>query len=402
MKMITRAIGKYSHFVSHHPYPILAVVIIVSIAAVIGSSMVGTKFLETRDIIPERLEVIQGFNLFIDSFGSDDTLMIAIELDPTYTGSNEPRDIRDPEVISFINLLTASVDAHERVESASSISSLIKDLNQGSLPQSKRDIVNLVADNPFAEQFISQDYDMAIINMRLVDVDNQDDLFEVVNDMIVIIEQLPKPAGLDVNIAGELAVGPVVNDLVAPDIENTMSAAFLGIIIISFLLFFSIRYGATPIAVILFGILWATGYLGFIGLGLSAETSGTMSMIMGIGIDFGIQMTTRFRDERKKLEARLAMEKTMNAVFVPMLTTTLAALIGFSAMSWGQLTFFGEFGTILSYGVTASFLAGITIVPVILVLGDGISVRFGRKFGRFRKRLRKRRNASKTKKEVIK
>lgn len=406
--MINRAIGKYSHTVSYHPYPVLVLVMAVSIAAIIGSSMVSTKYMETRDIIPEHLEVIKGFNLFIDSFGSDDTLMVSVELDPDYSGSDEPRDIRDPDVISYINLLTASVQSHERVQSAGSISSLLRELNQGKLPQSRREIIKLTADNPFAEQYISRDYQMSIINMGLVDVDNQDDLFDLVNDIIDIVDQTPRPAGLDVNVAGDLAVGPIVTELVAPDIENTMSAALIGIIVISFLLFFSIRYGATPIAVILFGLIWATGYLGFIGMGLSAETSGTMSMIMGIGIDFGIQMTTRFRDERKKLEARPAMEKTMNAVFVPMLTTTLAALIGFSAMSWGQLTFFGEFGNILSYGVTASFLAGITIVPVILVLGDGLCVKCSRRYRIFRGRRRKRsstsrrNDSSKGNKEVIK
>ena len=58
---------------------------------------------------------------------------------------------------------------------------------------------------------------------------------------------------------------------------------------------------------------------------------------------------------------------------IPMLTTTLAALVGFKAMSLGELTMMGELGTIMSYGIAASFLAAITIIPAILVVGERLS-----------------------------
>jgi predicted RND superfamily exporter protein len=51
-----------------------------------------------------------------------------------------------------------------------------------------------------------------------------------------------------------------------------------------------------------------------------------------------------------------------------MATTTLAALIGFNAMGMGELSFVGELGSIMSYGVTACFLVAITLIPSILVL----------------------------------
>src|SRR5450756_404718 len=95
-------------------------------------------------------------------------------------------------------------------------------------------------------------------------------------------------------------------------------------------------------------------------------------MIMGIGIDFGIQLVTRYRLELQNLSTlnghhpqfqlgpREAMEVTLNNVIIPMLTTTLAALIGFQAMTLGRLTFLGDMGTMMSYGVAASMIAAIT------------------------------------------
>jgi len=63
-----------------------------------------------------------------------------------------------------------------------------------------------------------------------------------------------------------------------------------------------------------------------------------------------------------------------------MLTTTLAALIGFQAMSLGKLTFLGDMGTIMSYGVAASMVAAITIVPALVIIIDTTDIRKHMKF----------------------
>ena len=69
------------------------------------------------------------------------------------------------------------------------------------------------------------------------------------------------------------------------------------------------------------------------------------------------------------------MAVTLNNVIVPMLTTTLAALIGFQAMSLGKLTFLGDMGTIMSYGVAASMVAAITIVPALIIIFDTVDLK---------------------------
>ena len=119
---------------------------------------------------------------------------------------------------------------------------------------------------------------------------------------------------------------------------------------------------------ILFGVIWALGFTSLIGMGISPVTSGVISMIMGIGIDFGIQVINRFKQEMIEYDKKEAMRRTINGVFMPMLTTTLAALIGFRAMSLGELKMMGEMGTIMSFGVAFCMLAAITIVPSLLVL----------------------------------
>jgi len=102
-------------------------------------------------------------------------------------------------------------------------------------------------------------------------------------------------------------------------------------------------------------------------------TSGVISMTIGIGIDFGIQIVTRYLQERRgKKSPEESMKGTLEYAFLPMTTTTLSALIGFRAMSMGELTFLEELGNIMSYGITACFLVALTAVPSIIVLSERI------------------------------
>lgn len=64
-----------------------------------------------------------------------------------------------------------------------------------------------------------------------------------------------------------------------------------------------------------------------------------IAMVMGIDIDFGMQIVTRFRQELRENDVENALTMTLSNVIKPMTITTIVILIGFRAMSSGKLTF---------------------------------------------------------------
>ncbi len=359
-------IKKYSSFVSHHPFIILALVAVVSVAAFMFASNVGTKSMDNSDMLPEDYEVITAFEILGDNFGGDASAMIVIEIDPKYPASGEPRDVRTRDIIEYMNIIGKMADTVESITAVNSPATLLKSQNNGFLPKSRREIIEMTS-NPSYNSYISSDYEIALIRLSLSDDYSG---AELVDELEAIINQVEKPAGTIVNLAGETVADPIIEEQIGPDMGRTSQISLLGIIIVLVLLFRSIKYSLTPLSVIAIGVLWAFGYLGLRGLSLSSATSGVISMIMGIGIDFGIQTITRFRHELKDKNPEKAMETTMNGVFMPMATTTLSALIGFRAMSMGELSMMGEFGDIMSYGITACFFAAITVVPALMVVAE--------------------------------
>jgi predicted RND superfamily exporter protein len=156
--------------------------------------------------------------------------------------------------------------------------------------------------------------------------------------------------------------------MIGPETGMLTMLSFIGILLLVFLIFVSIKYGLISMIPIGFGTLWFFGLVGFVGWSMTSELVGIFSMVMGVGVDFGIQLVTRFRLEVKEHEIEKAMKITVKNVFVPMITTTLAIVAGFKALSFGQLTLLAKMGDMLGLGVLTSFIAAMTVLPGVLLL----------------------------------
>ncbi len=366
MNPIQKAIDGYSKFVSTHLTLMIVIVVAITLVASYYSSTITTEHMEYRSMLPEDVDTINALFTIEDNFGGTETAMIAIEIDPSYAGSSESRDIRDPEVLEYIDKLTQLSKTIDDVESVSSATTIMREANNGNLLKSQAEIDNFISSNPQLSQYISSDYQMALIKLKLRD---DFDFKMILKDIQDTISQVPKKEGLTISPAGQALTIAAVSNEIGPDIAKTSQVSMIGIILILLLLFRSIVFGLTPLSTIIVGVVWAFGYLGLMGFGINSLTSGTISMIMGVGIDFGIQIVNRYKEELQNTDdEEKAMEATLSNVIAPMGTTTIATLIGFTAMSFGQLSVMKELGNILSYGITTCFFAAITIVPVLLIL----------------------------------
>jgi predicted RND superfamily exporter protein len=382
--MSNKIIELYSNFITKFPVLVLVIMLLVSVFAIQMAGTIKTKKSDTKSMLPQDAEAIKTLNSIENEFGSTNIVSFAVEMDPLYTGSDEVRDVRDPRVIQYTDQLSQLALHTDNVIDVTSPASVLKSVNGGLLPQSSRDIQELSNKNGLLDRYISKDYTLALVTIRTTD---DVDLSKLEPELEKILQQVPKPPGIMASIGGSVMESQIMQTAIAPDMAKTSLYSLVGILIIVLVLFRSIKYGFTPMTTIIFGTLWTMGYVGLIQMGLSSTTSGVTSMIMGIGIDFGIQLVTRYRLELQNLSTlnehhpqfqlgpREAMTVTLNNVIIPMLTTTLAALIGFQAMSLGRLTFLGDMGTMMSYGVAASMIAAITIVPAIILIIDTMNMK---------------------------
>ncbi len=371
--MIKKLLERYSGFVTSRPFTVLVLMLLVSAFAIQMAGTIETKKSDIKSMLPQDVDAINTLNSIENEFGSTNNVFFAVEIDPAHRGSDEVRDVRDPRVLRYIDQLTELAQHTEDVIDVTGAASVLKNINGGRLPRSVREVQELSDKNGLLNGYVSRDYTLALVRIRTTD---DADLKALEVELNKIITEIPEPPGITASLGGNAMESTVMEKSIGPDMAKTSLYSLVGILVIILLLFRSIKYGFTPMTTIVFGTLWAMGYVGLIGMGLSSQTSGVLSMIMGIGIDFGIQVVTRYRFElQEQLSPEKAMAVSLNNVIIPMSTTTLAALIGFQAMSLGKLTFLGDMGTIMSYGVAASMFAAITVVPALIIIIDNMDTK---------------------------
>ena len=393
MNFLKKPLEKYSNFVSHRPFLVLLIVLILIVGSFYFLQKIDYISADTSDMVPDTYDVVKAYNILEDTFGSHSSIMIAIQVDREYLNSNEVTDVRDSRVIRYEDILSKYIDGLEYIESVNSSATVLRTLNNNILPKTQLEINKIIFENKqMFSSYISSDYTMSIISMSLTDNFTDDDAKQLVDDLESVINGIDRPVGITSNVAGAVASHPIMLEEIGPDMQKTSMFSVYGIVIILLFIFVfgevvsafrnkkdkklvkvwdifaSIRFGVIPLTTIIIGVVWTFGYLGLIKMGVSSITSGVVSMIMGIGIDFGIQIVMRFRSELKENVPEKAMYVTLINVFIPMATTTIAALIGFKAMSMGELSMVKDLGSMMSYGVTACFLAAITAVPAMLVI----------------------------------
>jgi hopanoid biosynthesis associated RND transporter like protein HpnN len=92
-------------------------------------------------------------------------------------------------------------------------------------------------------------------------------------------------------------------------------------------------------------------------------------LFVGLGVDFGIQFSVRYRSERfKSNDLQLALETAAEHVAVPLSLAAMATAAGFLSFLPTDYKGVSELGEIAGVGMLVAFLTSITVLPALLRL----------------------------------
>ncbi len=174
------ALKRYARFLASHPFFVLAIFLIFTVFMGYHASMVGGGGISYEEILPEDVNVVDTLELIEDQFGSSvSRTTITVETEPRYAKSDEIRDVRDPEVLRYVDLLAERTKLVYGIVDANSAADVIKEANGGRIPSSLRSVKSRLKKNEVAEQrirnFISDDYSMTVVRLNLLkDIDAEE------------------------------------------------------------------------------------------------------------------------------------------------------------------------------------------------------------------------------------
>ncbi len=147
----------------------------------------------------------------------------------------------------------------------------------------------------------------------------------------------------------------------------TLALIAIAIMTVILLVLFNVRWRLLPLGIVLIGIIWAFGVAGYLGVPLTIVTISGLPVMLGIGIDYAIQMHARVEEEVVVDRAPHPIQETSRNLGPALLVVTFDAIFAFTALRWAKVPMLREFGLLLIIGVAAICLN--SILGTLAILG---------------------------------
>jgi hydrophobe/amphiphile efflux-3 (HAE3) family protein len=170
-----------------------------------------------------------------------------------------------------------------------------------------------------------------------------------------------------------------INDYLRGGMLTLGGIAVVAMVVI-LLLFFAVRWRLLPLAVVLVGIVWAFGLAGYLGLPLTLVTIAGLPVMLGIGIDYAIQMHSRIEEEVVIDSSPHPIQEAARGLGPGLLVVTFDAVFAFLAIQISQVPMVRDFGWLLTIGIVAICISSIVNPLAILGIREFRSPTKGRDF----------------------
>jgi hydrophobe/amphiphile efflux-3 (HAE3) family protein len=162
----------------------------------------------------------------------------------------------------------------------------------------------------------------------------------------------------------------------------TLGALAVGIMVVILWLLFKVRWRLLPLAVILVGLVWAFGLAGYLGIPLSVVTIAGLPVMLGVGIDYAIQMHSRVEEEVVIDRAAHPIQEASVNLGPALLVVTFDAVFAFLALRFARVPMIRDFGLLLAVGIAVICVASIVLPLAALGIREYRSPTKGKDFSR--------------------
>ncbi|MGE4191108.1 MAG: RND family transporter [Thermoanaerobaculia bacterium] len=148
--------------------------------------------------------------------------------------------------------------------------------------------------------------------------------------------------------------------------RDAIVSAAIGMVAVMILLwidFRKVRSAFLSLVPLFVGVLWMVGLMVLLGFHLNFMNIFVITMIIGIGVDYGIHVIHRYvEEEGEGRDPRPAVEETVRGVFLAALTT----IVGFGSLATSHYPGLISMGLVSILGTLSTAMVAIVVVPAWL------------------------------------
>jgi predicted RND superfamily exporter protein len=345
----------------------LLAVLVIIFTIILG---IGLKDLtinsDFRKEMPKDLPIFALNDRISAKFGGEDTVVIAVQIDDSVDLKSAVRDIRDPRVIQSLIFMDGMLREESSITSVTSAATFFR----GKSNVTPEEITQTLR-NPQANAFFSRNNKMTLMYVT-ADIGSGEEQIKSFDEFIQKrIDYTPKPPGVKFGITGGPTLRTTIFDLLKNDAVFTLIVAAVLILLLLFVMEGSYTRGLLVFAPLSLGLIWTMGTLGWLGIPLSVATVGLSSMILGLGVEYGVFMLSRYTEERAKNIGQLdSLRTTVRGIGSAIIGSGLTVIVGFGVLAFATVPMIQHLGETLALGIAFCLLAALFVNPVFILLEE--------------------------------
>ena len=158
--------------------------------------------------------------------------------------------------------------------------------------------------------------------------------------------------GFDLTVTGSPVYLKEINDYLRGGML-TLGAIALVVMAVVLALMFRVRWRLLPLLAVTIGVIWTFSILGIIGIDLSLVTISGLPILIGLGIDFAIQIHNRVEEEVVLDRDPHPIAETLANLAPPLIAAALAGVFAFMALRLSRVPMIRDFGVLLAIGAVS-------------------------------------------------
>ena len=355
----------------------LVLIVIAIITGLLASQMKHMKFSYTEaNLLPENHEANLDYNKFLEIFGEEGNLVILGIKDST---------VFTPKKFNAWNNLVTLFDGLEEIDftlSIADIQKLKKDTKKRKFileplyeenPTTKEEVLEikkqLFEKLPFYENLLynkeTGTLQTAIyIKKEIINTPKRRDF--IYNQLIPIVEEFEKEHNVDVRISGM----PYIRTLNAQNIQDEILLFVVGALLITAVIFFfffrSYRATFITLLVVVIGVTWAFGFIGWFRYEITVLSALIPPLIIVIGVPNAVFLINKYQQEIKKHGNQAkSLQRVITKIGNATLMTNITTASGFATFVFIKSNLLREFGILASVNIISIFILALLIIPII-------------------------------------
>ena len=374
---VDRFLGRIASIAQGSPTAVVIVYAFIVIICIMGTFRLTTTP-DLRALAPQDIPSLEAQYMQEDIFGGQQGDIILL------TG-----DVLQPEVMAAMHAFQEGIaqTPYFSENGSSSIGELIHDyrVETGKAASGEDFAAGLPATRAEAEEdlaaigalfgaqegkLISDDHQAALVTIFSEGARSNPEMVDKDRALSEAAAEAFGSLGIEYKVGGITPLtAELLGNLVPTQIQTSILALVLsGLVLI--IIFRSFTYGLATLSVLVAGISVELGFLSLMGWTLDMLTVLIVSMIIGMGIDYGIHVTHRFLEEYKPGEVSVsdALNICITRVGKNMLVSTMCTVGAFLVISFSKMQPIRRFGLITALSLSVSMLASVLVLPSIITL----------------------------------